>query len=143
MRVPTPRFPFPIRRQPVTFSLPISLRPTPPDTAPNAERGGDRPSAPASFRPVFIDVGGGPNQGFINLPDTLNSGPLPDYIDRRTPALNAGAIGPDQAGWPYDSNTEFMPHLTIDRTPANVTPYAKTMDTGITIPSIGIGQPPS
>jgi hypothetical protein len=138
-----PRISFPrlFRRAPDSGTLPITLTPTPPDTAPTRERGGDRASAPASLRGIGGDSGSQYNRTFIDIPDTLNNGPVPDYINRDTRALNAGAVGPDVAGWPYDANREFMPHQIITRKPGNVTPYAKTIDTGVTVPSISIGAP--
>lgn len=140
-RPPMPVFPPLFRRTPDTNALPVTQAPTPPDTAPTAFRGGDRPSAPASLRVIGGENGPQYTRTFIGIPDTLNAGPMPDYINRDTRALNAGAIGPDAAGYPYDSNREFMPHQTILRKPANVTPYAKTIDTGVTVASIGIGTP--
>lgn len=140
-RPPKPVFPRLFRRTPDTNALPVTQAPTSPDTAPTAFRGGDRPSAPASLRGIGGDSGSDYNRTFIGIPDTLNDGPVPDYINRDTRALNAGAIGPEAAGYPYDSNGDFMPHQVITRKPGNVTPYAKTIDTGVTVPSIGIGTP--
>lgn len=137
-----PVFPKVFRREPVSFSLPVTMAPTPPDTVPYMPLlGGERASAPASLRGIGGDSGPSQPRTAIGIPDTLNTGPAPDMIDPGRRALNAGAIGPDAAGYPYDSNRAFMPHVVINRKPANVTPYAKTLDTGVTIPSIGIGQP--
>lgn len=144
MRVPRVTFPPLFRRTPTTNALPITkpYQGVPVDTVSYMpERGGDRASAPASLLGIGGDSGPKQMRTAVDIGDSLNLGPSPDMIDPGRRALNAGAIGPDSLGWPYDDNGAFMPHQTIDRKPANVTPYTKTIDTGVTIPSIGIGAP--
>lgn len=97
-------------------------------------------------------VGGidGPNPGreFLGrTADDLDSGPIPNRIERNAPALNAGKIlaGTGEpggmAGWPYDGNALRIPHTVIPRKPITVTPFSRTIDTGVTVPSVGIASP--
>lgn len=99
-------------------------------------------SAPSSK----VQVGGtdGPNPGreYIGrTSDDLDTGPRPDRIDRQSQALNAGNIGRQMGGWPYDGNALYMVHQRIPRKPITVTPFARTIDTGVTVPSVQIGGP--
>ena len=109
----------------------------------------DTISVPASRR----IVGGieGPNtndRGYLGrTEDALNLGPLPNRIDRRAQALNAGYIGPNggasfgMAGWPYDGNALRIPHQIIPRKPITVTAFQRTIDTSVTVPAVAVGGP--
>lgn len=136
-------------------TLPVTLQP---DTETGA-RGIDRAplaggySASRAGSHVVIDHDAiSPGRSFIGGAQTadndLNLGPAPNRIDRGTTAREAGKIGvgagPDGiAGWPYDANEAMLPHINIPRTPITVSPFARTIDTGVTIPSVSIGEPVS
>jgi hypothetical protein len=125
-------------------TLPVTLAPV--DDAgvrgPLRDASGWETSVPGSFAIIDRD-GASPGRAFLGrTADSLDSGPAPDRINRGTTARNAGVIGPtDIAGWPYDGNALLVPHTVIPRTPITVTPFARTIDTGVTIPSIPIGGP--
>lgn len=83
-----------------------------------------------------------PGRSFMGrTEDDLNTGLVPDRIDRGTTARNAGTIGDMMNGWPYDGNAVLVPHTRIPRNPITVTAFARTIDTGVTVPSIAIGTP--
>lgn len=129
-------------------TLPVTLQPgavvTSPHPLPTA--GGFATSEPPSWAIIDRDAAS-PGRSFLGrTADDLDSGPAPNRIDRATQARNAGKItgtgGPDGvAGWPYDGNALFVPHTVIPRTPITVSPFARTIDTGVTIPSLPIGGP--
>jgi hypothetical protein len=70
----------------------------------------------------------------------LEGGPEPDRIDRDFPYLNSGLIGDMVAGWPYDGNSLRIPHQYVPRVPYTVSPFGRMIDTGVTIPSIYVGE---
>lgn len=133
-------------------TLPVTLQP---DTETGA-RGIERARRAGGFEAtrassaVIIDRDAiSPGRSFIGGAQTadndLNLGPAPNRIDRGTTAREAGAILPSApagiVGWPYDGNALMIPHQYIPRYPITVTPFARTIDTGVTIPSVGIGEP--
>jgi hypothetical protein len=129
-------------------TLPVTLQPGAVVTVPGplpAAGGFSVTEAPS--RHVIDGDAASPGRSFLGRTgDDLDSGPAPNRIDRNTPATNAGKItgtgGPDgMAGWPYDGNALFVPHTVIPRTPITVSPFARTIDTGVTIPSLPIGGP--
>lgn len=107
----------------------------------------DEISVPASRAMIDTPIAPSPGRSYIgHTEDVLNLGPTPDRIDRETPAANAGKIGVGAfpggiAGWPYDGNGLYIPHQRIPRKPITVTPFSRTLDTSVTIPSVTIGQP--
>lgn len=111
-----------------------------------ASAGGWAASRAGSRRPIDGE-GTQPGRSYLGrTEDLLNTGPAPDRINRTTPASNAGKIGvgagPDGiSGWPYDGNALFVKHQDIPRKPITVTPFARTIDTGVTVPSPNIGGP--
>lgn len=129
-------------------TLPVTLQPAPVNTVPGPlpVQGGYSNTEPAS-RHVIDGDAASPGRGFLGrTADALDSGPAPDRINRNTPAANAGKIGvgagPDgTGGWPYDGNALFVPHTVIPRTPITVSPFSRTIDTGVTVPSVPIGGP--
>lgn len=83
-----------------------------------------------------------PGRSFIDrTADDLDTGVPPDRINRNTTARNGGTIGHFMGGWPYDGNAALIPHRMIPRNPITVTPFARTIDTGVTVPSLPIGGP--
>lgn len=143
-------------------TLPVTLQPIGPDAGndhdsalgvpgPLPTRGGFVNVIPGSAR--IIDAEGiTPGRAFIGGMQTaqndLDSGHGPDRIDRETTARDKGKIavgaGPDGImGWPYDANAMLIPHVAIPRRPITVTPFARTIDTGVTIPAAPIGDPVS
>lgn len=144
MRRPTIRFPVIIGRSYGFRTLPLALQPQQPDTSPKPLRQAtaqpDTISDPRSRREIDSDYAGSPGRSYLGrTEDALNLGPAPDMIDRATPAANAGRIGSDMGGWPYDGNALFVPHQVIPRKPITVSPFHRTIDTGITIPAVPIG----
>lgn len=129
-------------------TLPVTLQPIDqiavPGPLPGA--GGFRTSAEWSGA-IMDGEGMQPGRAFLgNTEADLNSGAAPDRINRGTTARNAGKIGPANmpggiGGWPYDGNALLVPHTMIPRRPITVTPFARTIDTGVTIPSQAIGDP--
>ncbi len=104
-------------------------------------------SAPASRRIIDGDDSS-PGRSYITrTEDQLNSGPAPNRINRNEHAKNAGIIAaglgtPDgMSGWPYDGGALYIPHQRIPRTPITVTAFQRTIDTSVTIPTVGIGTP--
>lgn len=125
-------------------TLPVTLQPNPPTTVPNPlpVRGGFVATTPGSARIIDAEAIN-PGRSYINRTgDDLDTGPAPDRINRGTTARNAGMIG-NMMQWPYDGNALFMPHQSIPRRPITVTPFARTIDTGVTIPSVLVGGPVS
>lgn len=99
-----------------------------------------------AVRPASSTIIGGesqsPGRSFMGrTADDLETGTPPDRIDRGTTARNAGKIGNQVSGWPYDGNAVLVPHTRIPRNPITVTAFARTIDTGVTVPSIAIGNP--
>jgi hypothetical protein len=139
MRITFPRV---FRRTPVVNALPVTEQPSKPVTAPSAYTALDiGASNPGAHRIIDGDAGsyGRQSQGIVN---DLNDGPVPNRIDRQTRAKNTGDIGPRMAaGYPYDYNRVYMRHQRIPRNPQTVTPYRKTIDTSVTVPSVGVGAP--
>lgn len=100
----------------------------------------------ANSRPASLAIIDGealsPGRSFMGrTADDLETGIPPDRIDRETTARNAGKVGNLVAGWPYDGNALLVPHTMIPRNPITVTPFARTIDTGVTVPSLPIGTP--
>lgn len=130
-------------------TLPVTLAPAPVDTvpAPLPLAGGFRTTVSASAAQIDTDTAHSAGRGFLSrTADDLDSGPIPERINRGTRALNAGKIGNGAgpsgiSGWPYDGNELLVPHTAIPRTPITVSPFSRTIDTGVTIPSIMIGGP--
>lgn len=134
-------------------TLPVTLQPDHETGARGIEHarkaGGFEATRPGSA--VIIDRDAiSPGRSFIGGAQTadndLNLGPSPNRIDRGTTAREAGKIGVGAgpsgiAGWPYDANAAMIPHIVIPRTPITVSPFARTIDTGVTIPSTAIGDP--
>lgn len=106
----------------------------------------DEISVPASVAVVDGDSFS-PGRGYMGrTEDALNTGRPPNRIDRGTTARNRGKIsvigspnGMD--GWPYDGNALFIPHQIIPRKPITVTPFQRTIDTGLTVSAPAIGGP--
>lgn len=132
-------------------TLPVTLQPDPDAGAESKAlsvplAGGWAASRAGSHR-IMDGEGTQPGRSFLGrTEDDLNAGPAPDRIDRETTARDAGKIGvgagPDGiAGWPYDGNFLMIPHQNIPRSPITVTPFARTIDTGVTVPSPTIGGP--
>lgn len=130
-------------------TLPLALNPAP--VAALRERlrlataQPDQISVPAS-RAVISADSGSPGRSYIaHTEDALNLGPVPSYIDRNAPAANAGKISAESGGgmngWPYDGGGLFVPHQRIPRKPITVVPFSRTIDTGVTVPSLPIGAP--
>lgn len=122
-------------------TLPVTLQPTAPDTSPRPlpVRGGFVATRPASARVIDAD-GTQPGRSYLGrTADDLDSGPVPDRINRDTHAQNAGTIGTFMGGWPYDGNALFIGHQMIPRRPITVTAFSRTIDTGVTVPSLPIG----
>lgn len=141
MRIPTITRPYWPGRSVGARTFPITLQPEPPPVAPTALRGGFVNTVPASTH-IIDGEGIAAGRAFLGrTEDDLNTGTKPDRINRGTNALNAGTIGDNMAGWPYDGNAVLVPHTTIPRTPITVTPFARTIDTGVTVPSLPIGTP--
>lgn len=136
------RFPNPLRRAPVSNALPVTRAGTAPTTVrgPLPRAGGSAASVPASRRNIGRDIAR-PGRSYLTILDDLNTGATPNYIDRRNDTRNAGVIGNDMSGWPYDGNSLPIAHNRIPRTPRTVTPFRKSIDTNVTIPAIGIGSP--
>ena len=132
-------------------TLPTTLEPVDDAGAQGRPLGG--PSAggwdtgTASSAQIIDRDANSPGRSFLGrTEDALNSGPAPDMIDRGTTARIGGKIavgaGPSGlVGWPYDGNELMVPHIAIPRRPITVTPFARTIDTGVTIPSSPIGDP--
>jgi hypothetical protein len=97
----------------------------------------------AGSRRIIDRDSGNHGRSFLSrTADELNSGPTPNRIDRGTTARNSGTIShANVAGWPYDGNALYIPHQAIPRKPITVSPFVRTIDTSVTIPSIGIGNP--
>lgn len=139
-------------------TLPVTLQPIGPDAGnghgsdalgvpgPLPVRGGWQTTIPASAH-IVDGEGLSPGRGYMGrTEDLLNTGPVPDRINRGTTARNAGKVGASNGpqgidGWPYDGNALMIPHNAIPRTPITVTPFSRTIDTGVTIPSQPIGDP--
>lgn len=108
----------------------------------------DETSAPGSARVIDADSFS-PGRSFLgHTEDGLNNGRPPNRIDRGTTARNRGKVavmgtpaGTD--GWPYDGNALFIPHQVIPRRPITVTPFQRTIDTGLTVSAPSIGGPVS
>lgn len=130
-------------------TLPLALTPKAPDVAPmqNARQAGGFSNTQPASRAIIDRDSGSPGRSFLGrTEDALNLGPVPGYIDRETAAANAGKIGvgagPDGiGGWPYDGNALYLPHQRIPRKPITVTAFARTIDTSVRIPAVGIGAP--
>lgn len=122
-------------------TLPVTLQPHGPDASPTPLpiAGGYATSVPGSRR-VIDSEGVNPGRSFLGRDDVLDGGPAPDRINRQTPASNAGFIGRNML-WPYDGNALLVAHTDIPRRPITVTPFARTIDTGVTVPAILIGDP--
>lgn len=122
-------------------TLPITLQPAVVTTVPHPLplAGGFVAVRPGSA--VIIDGdSASPGRSFLGRTgDGLDTGPAPDRIDRGTTARNAGTIGMGMGGWPFDGNAARIPQVPIPRTPITVTPFARTIDTGVTVPSLPIG----
>lgn len=123
----------------------MTLQPAEPDTSPRPLplRGSqaNEISAPASRR-IIDGEAQNPGRSYLGRTgDLLDMGRAPDMIDRATPAANAGGIDGHVSGWPYDGNALLIPHQSIPRRPITVTPFVRNIDTGVTIPSISIGDP--
>jgi hypothetical protein len=149
---PPIRFPKIIGRTYGFNLLPLALRPIEPIDALSKPlrmhtSQHDEISDPRSRRLIDTEIAPSPGRAYIaHTEDSLNLGPTPDRIDRETPAANRGKIGVGAGpvgigGWPYDGNALFMPHQRIPRTPITVTPFRRTIDTSVTIPSTPIGAP--
>jgi hypothetical protein len=124
-------------------SLAITLAPRDPDTVPGPlpKAGGYANSEPGSRRMIGGDASNG-SRSFVNHTDAeLQLGPPPNRIDNPMPARHAGIIGRDISGWPYDGSALLIPHQMIPRKPITISPFARTIDTGVTIPAIPIGGP--
>lgn len=134
-------------------TLPVTLQPDPDAGAESKRLGtataGGWAASRAASRRTMDGEGVQPGRSFMGrTEDLLNMGPAPDRIDRETYAADAGKIGvgagPDGiAGWPYDGNALLIPHQYIPRVPITVTPFARTIDTGVTIPAPTVGGPVS
>lgn len=103
-------------------------------------------SLPGSRRNIGGDSSSDGRSYLGNTQLDLQSGVAPDRINRNTRAQNMGTISVSgepigMGGWPYDGNALYMPHQRIPRTPITVSPFSRTIDTGVTIPAIGIGNP--
>lgn len=108
-------------------------------------RGGFSNTRPAS-RGVIDSRALNSGRDFVVHADELETGPIPSAILRQTTARNAGTISAasprvGMVGWPYDGNFLRIPHQYIPRTPITVTPFVRTFDQSVTIPSIYIGGP--
>ena len=144
-------------------TLPVTLQPIGPDAGngqgsaalgvpgPLPVRGGWQSTIAASARIIDGDAIS-PGRGYMGrTEDLLNTGPAPDRINRGTTARNAGNIGASNSGynpqgingWPYDGNALLIRHVMIPRRPITVTPFSRTIDTGVTIPAQPIGDPVS
>lgn len=128
--------------------------PAPVDTVPTPlpPAGGQRDaiSVPASRRVVGGIDAANPGRPFLaRTGDDLDSGPIPNRIERAHQARNAGFIGPNggaetgMSGWPYDGNALRIPHQVIPRRPITVTPFQRTIDTSVTVPAVSVGGPVS
>lgn len=125
-------------------TLPVTLQPAPVDTvpAPLPLAGGFRTTVPASAAQIDTDTAAAAGRSFLGRTgDDLDAGPIPDRINRGSRTLNAGAIGDGMSGWPYDGNALLVPHTMIPRTPITVSPFTRSIDTSVSIPSIMIGGP--
>lgn len=130
-------------------TLPVTLAPAPVTTvpAPLPPAGGFRTTVPGSARQIDTNDAHASGRSFLSrTADGLDSGPIPDRINRGTRALNAGKIGTGAGpsgigGWPYDGNELLVPHTMIPRTPITVSPFVRSIDTSVSIPSIMIGGP--
>jgi len=105
-------------------------------------------STPGSHARIDGDSGNDGRAYYGRTEDALNTGPVPDRINRNTTARNAGAIAISgepvgMGGWPYDGNALYIPHQSIPRKPQTPVVFVRTIDTGVTIPSVGIGNPVS
>lgn len=144
MRVPTITRPYWPGRSVGARTLPITLQPEPVPVAPTAYRGGFS-NVVAGSAAIIDGEATNPGRGFMGrTADTLETGPAPDRINRNTTARASGYIGGaggaiGMGGWPYDGNALLVPHTTIPRTPITVTPFARTIDTGVTVPALPIG----
>jgi hypothetical protein len=152
MRVPRITFPrvWPARAV-ASRTLPVSLEPVTQygvPVSPLPPAGGYSNSRAASRR-VIDGEGMQPGRSYLDRTgDQLDMGPAPDRIDRGQRAMNAGIISVNGAptgmgGWPYDGNALMIPHQAIPRRPITVSPFNRTIDTGVTIPSAPIGDPVS
>lgn len=145
------RFPVIIGRSYGFRTLPLALRPAIVDALrkplPLHTSQPDEISASASRRLIDTEYAPNPGRSYLGrTEDSLNLGPVPNRIDRETPAANAGKIGvgagPEGiSGWPYDGNALFLRHQAIPRKPITVTTFQRTLDTSVTIPAIPIGTP--
>jgi hypothetical protein len=132
-------------------TLPLALQPAPVDTVskplPMHTSQPDEISEPGSRRLIDSEIAPSPGRSYLaHTEDTLNLGPVPDRIDRETPAANRGKIGVGAgpvgiAGWPYDGKSLFIPHQSIPRKPITGAVFSRTIDTSATIPSTPIGSP--
>jgi hypothetical protein len=132
-------------------AVPAREQPVPPGTSPRQlPPAGGQPDAISerTSRYPAIGEGGSPGRSYLGrTEDALNSGPAPDRIDRAETPKHSGTILPGtgesggMAGWPYDGNALFIPHQRIPRKPITVTPFQRTIDTSVTVPSIGVGNP--
>lgn len=150
----TVRFPKVVGRTYGFRTLPLALRPILPIDAlrkppPMHTSQDDEISNPKSRLLIDSAVAPSPGRSYLGrTEDSLNTGPVPDRIDRETPAANRGKIGTGAGpsginGWPYDGNGLFIPHQKIPRKPITVTPFQRTLDTSVTIPAVQIGGPVS
>lgn len=129
-------------------TLPVTLQPTPPDTVPHPLPvfGGFATELPRSRRLIDRAAASGGRSFVSRTGDLLDTQGAPAPILRLTQGSDAGKIGvgagPDGiGGWPYDGNALLIPHQSIPRRPITVTPFVRSIDTGVTIPSIAIGDP--
>lgn len=138
----TIKFPRIFRRTPVANALPVTQEPAQPVTAGNRYSARDIGASNRGAHRIIDSDAGSYGRQPLGIVNDLNDGPVPNRIDRQTRAKNVGDIGPRQAtGFPYDYNRVFMKHQRIPRNPQTVTPYRKTIDTSVTVPSVGIGAP--
>lgn len=129
-------------------AVPMATGDDPGITSPLPLRGqqSDAINDPRSMRVIDSDAFS-PGRAFMGrTEDALNTGRPPNRIDRGTTARNAGRIGVGGfpagiGGWPYDGNAMFIPHQTIPRRPITVTPFQRTIDSGLTVSAAPIGGP--
>lgn len=120
-----------------TVPKPMPLRGTQPDEI----------SVPASRGIVGGTDAANPGRSFLGRTgDDLDSGPIPNRIERNQQARDAGKIGVGAfpggiGGWPYDGNALRIPHQIIPRVPITVTAFQRTIDTSVTVPAVAVGGP--
>lgn len=140
-----PNPPLPLNQRDAGVNAPNGLPSRGNTSAPGVNGGG---STLAGSRRVIGGDSASDGRSYLGVTERvqLESQPAPNRIDRRTMALNAGAIACSaepvgMGGWPYDGSGLYIPHQPIPRKPQTPVVFVRTIDTGVTIPSVGIGNP--